>query len=146
MPSQVQGTMNCYKCNYDNLSDAVSCQQCGAPMRQQPQKVLVLRRLQSRANNLPRREFAGYYVGYVLCGLVGGLVVAVVAFLLFLFVCDCLGVTDPAGSSGAVLVLLVFEIGVLSAYGVLAVREGKARISKARHHLPWYRRDPGARR
>src|SRR5271167_1326803 len=104
--------MNCYKCNYGNRSDAVSCQQCGAPMRQQPQKVLVLRTSQSRANNLLRRQFAGYYVVYALCGFVGGLVVAVVAFLLFLFLCDCLGVTDPAGNSGTLLLLLAFEIGV----------------------------------
>jgi hypothetical protein len=115
-------------------------------MRQEQEKVVVLRRLQSRANNVPRREFAGYYVGYALCGLIGGLVVAVVVFLLFVFICDCLGVTDPAGNSGAVLVLLAFQIGVLSVYGALVVRAVKARISKARYHLPWYRRDPSARR
>src|ERR1700676_1569251 len=34
----------CYKCNYANRSDAVYCQQCGAPMRQRPKKVLVLLR------------------------------------------------------------------------------------------------------
>jgi len=115
-------------------------------MRQQPQKVLVLRTSQSRANNLLRRQFAGYYVGYAVCGFVGGLVVAVVAFLLFLFLCDCLGVTDPAGNSGTLLLLLAFEIGVLSVYGVLVVREVKARINKARYHLASYRRDPSARR
>jgi len=142
----VADTMNCYKCNHDNRSDAVSCQQCGAPMRQQQEKVVVLRRLTSRANKVPRREFAGYYVGYTLCGLIGGLVVAVVVFLLFVFICDCLGVTDPAGNSGAVLILLAFEIGVLSVYGALVVRAVKARISKARDRLPWYRRDPSARR
>ena len=71
-------------------------------MRPQPRKVVVLRTPQFRADI---RQFAGYYVGYALCALLGGLVVAVVAFLLFLFVCDCLGVTDPAGSSAAMLVL-----------------------------------------
>jgi len=111
-------------------------------MRQQPRKVVVLRTPQLRANI---RQFAGYYLGYALCGLVGGLVVAVVVFLSFLFVCDCLGVTDPAGNSGAVLVLVACEIVVLSVYGVLAVKEVKARISKKRHHLPSYRRDPSAR-
>jgi len=54
-------------------------------MRRRPQKVLVLRRLQSLAL---RRQFAGYYVGYTLCGLIGGLVLAAVAFLLFLVLCD----------------------------------------------------------
>jgi hypothetical protein len=115
-------------------------------MRQQPQKVLVLRTSQSRANGLHRREFAGHYVGYALCGFVGGLVVAVVVFLLFLFLCECLGVTDPAGNSGALLLLLAFEICVLSVYGALVVRAIKVRISKARYHLPSYRRDPSARR
>lgn len=112
-------------------------------MQQQPRKVVVLRTPQLRTDI---RQFAGYYVGYALCGLAGGLVVAVVAFLLFLFVCDCLGVTDPAGNSGDVLVLLAIEIGVLSVYGLLVVREVKAMISKKRHHLPSYRRDPSARR
>jgi hypothetical protein len=87
-------------------------------MRQRPQKVLVLRRLQSLAL---RRQFAGYYVGYALCGIIGGLVLAAVAFLLFLFLCDCLGLTDPAGNSGALLVLVAFEISVLSIYGVLVL-------------------------
>jgi hypothetical protein len=112
-------------------------------MRQRPQKVLVLRRLQSLAF---RRQFAGYYVGYVLCGFIGGLVLATVAFLLFLVLCDCLGITDPAGNSGALLMLVAFEIGVLSIYGVLVVRIVKARLSKALYHLPSYRKDPGARR
>jgi|HubBroStandDraft_4_1064222.scaffolds.fasta_scaffold475620_1 hypothetical protein len=115
-------------------------------MRQQPQKVLVLQTSQSRTNNSLRRQFAGYYVGYSLCGFVGGLVVAVVAFFLFLFVCGCLGVTDPAGNSGSLLMLLVFEIGVLSVYGALAVREVKARIRKAVSHPPSYRRNPSALR
>jgi hypothetical protein len=114
-------------------------------MRQHAQKVLVLRTSQSRANKLLRRQFGGYYVGYALCGFVGGLVVAVVTFFLVLFLCDCLGVTDPAGNSGILLMLLVFEIGVLSVYGALVVREVKARISKVRNHLPSYRRDPSAR-
>ena len=112
-------------------------------MPRRPQKVLVLRRSRSLAL---RRQFAIYYVGYGLCGLVGGLVLAVVAFLLFLFLCDCLGVTDPAGNSGALLVLVAFEVGVLSVYGALVVRKVKARISKAVLHLPSYRRDPVARR
>jgi hypothetical protein len=111
-------------------------------MRQRPQKVLVLRRLQSLAL---RRQFAGYYLGYALCGIIGGLVLAAVAFLLFLFLCDCLGLTDPAGNSGALLVLVAFEIGVLSVYGALVVRIVKARISKALYQLPSYRRDPSAR-
>jgi len=111
-------------------------------MRQRPQKVLVLRRLQSPAL---RRQFAGYYIGYALCGLIGGMVLAAVAFLLFLFLCDCLGLTDPAGNSRALLVLVAFEIGVLSVYGALVVRIVKARISKALYHLPSYRRDPSAR-
>lgn len=114
-------------------------------MRQQPQKVLVLRTSQSRANNLLRRQFGGYYVGYTLLGFVGGLGVAVVAFLLFLFLCDCLGVTDPAGNSGTLLVLLAFEIGVLSVYGALVVREVKARINKERYYPPSFRSDPSAR-
>lgn len=87
-----------------------------------------------------------YYIGYGLCGFAGGLVLAFVAFLLFLFLCDCLGVSDPAGNSDALLVLVGFEIGVLSAYGALVVKTVKFRISKAVHHLPSYRRDPVARR
>jgi hypothetical protein len=112
-------------------------------MRPRPQKVLVLRRLQSPAF---RRQFAGYYIGYALCGLIGGLVLAAVTFLLFLFLCDCLGLTDPAGNSGALLLLVAFEIGVLSVYGALVVRMVKARISKTLYYLPSYRRDPGTRR
>jgi hypothetical protein len=112
-------------------------------MPRRPQKVLVLRTLQSLTL---RRQFAGYYVGYALSGFVGGLVLAAVTFLLFLFLCDCVGVTDPAGNSGALLVLVAFEIGVLSAYGALVVRKVKARINKAVYHLPSYRRDPTARR
>ena len=127
---------------YGNRSDTVYRQQCGARMRLRPQKVLVLR-IQSLAL---RRQFAGYYVGYALCGLIGGLVLAAVAFLLFLVLCDFLGVIDPAGNSGALLVLVAFEIGVLSIYGALVVRIVKARISKALYRLPTYRRDPSARR
>ena len=112
-------------------------------MRQRPQKVLVLRRSQSLAL---RRHFAGYYVGYSLCALIAGVVLAAGAFLLFLVLCDYLGVTDPAGNSGALLVLVAFEISVLSIYGVLVVRIVKARISEALYHLPSYRRDPSARR
>jgi hypothetical protein len=122
------------------------CQQCKTPMRQQPQKIpVLLRTSQSLANKLIRRQLAGYYIGYALCGFVGGLVLAVVAFLLFLFFCDCLGVADPAGNSGALLVLVAFEIGVLSVYGALVVREIRIRTSKARHYPPSYRRDPGVR-
>jgi hypothetical protein len=135
--------MKCHKCNYSNRSDAVYCQQCGARMWRRPQKVLVLRRLQSLAF---RRQFAGYYVRYTLCVLIGGLVLAAVAFLLFLVLCDCLGVTDPAGNSGALLVLVAFEIGVLSIYGAVVVRIVKARLSEALYHLPSYRRDPSTRR
>jgi hypothetical protein len=112
-------------------------------MAQRPQKVLVLRRLDSLAF---RRQFAGYYVGYALFGLIGGLVLAAVAFLLFLFLCDCLGVTDPAGNSGALLVLIAVEIGVVSVYGAVVVRIVKARISKAPYRPPSCRRDPSARR
>ena len=111
-------------------------------MPRRPQKVLVLRTLQSLAL---RRHFVGYYVGYALIGFVGGLVLAVVTFLLFLLLCDYVGITDPAGNSGALLVLVAFEIGVLSIYGALVVRIVKARISKALYHLPSYRRDPSAR-
>ena len=135
--------MKCYKCNYANRSDAVYCQQCGAPTRQRPQKVLVLRRSPSLAL---RRQVAGYYVGYALCVLIGGGVLAAGAFLLFLVLCDWLGVTDPAGNSGALLVLVTCEISVLSIYGVLVVRIVKARISEALHHLPSYHREPSARR
>jgi hypothetical protein len=110
-------------------------------MRHRPQKVLVLRRLQSLA---ARRQFVGYFAGYALCALIGGLVLAAVAFLLFLAVCDRLGVSDPAGNSGALLGLAAFEIGVLSIYGAVVVRIVKARISKALYHLPSYRRDPSA--
>jgi hypothetical protein len=112
-------------------------------MRHRPRKVLVLRRSESLAF---RRQFVGYYVAYALCGLIGGLVLAAVAFLLFLVLCDGLGVTDPAGNSGALLVLVAFEIGVLAIYGALVVRLVKARISKALYHLPSYRRDPSAHR
>jgi len=76
----------------------------------------VLRRSQSPAL---RRQLAMYYVGYGLCGIAGGLVLTFIAFLLFLFLCDCLGGTDPAGDSDALVVLAAFEVGVLSVYGVL---------------------------
>jgi hypothetical protein len=85
-----------------------------------------------------------YYVGYGLCAIAGGLVLTFVAFLLFLFLCNCLGVTDPAGNSEALLVLLAFEIAVLSVYGVLVLRAVKSRINKMAFHLPSYRRDPAA--
>jgi hypothetical protein len=39
----------CYKCNHANRSSAVYFQQCGALMRERPQKVLVLRRSPSLA-------------------------------------------------------------------------------------------------
>ena len=110
-------------------------------MRRRPQKVLVLRRLQSLAL---RRQFAGYYVGYALCGLIGGLVLAAVAFLLFLVLCDCLGVTDPAGNSGALLALVALEIAVLSVYTAFVVRVIRLRTSKLRHHPHSYRRLPTA--
>lgn len=135
--------MKCYKCNYANRSDAVSCQECGAPMRERQQKVLVLRRSPSLAL---RRQVASHYVWYALCVLIGGGVLAASAFLLFLVLCDWLGVTDPAGNSGALWVLVAWEISVLSIYGVLVVRIVKARISQALHHLPSYRREPSARR
>jgi|SRR5580658_2584916 hypothetical protein len=90
--------MDCHKCDYGNLSDALYCQQCGTPLRKKPHKILVLRPSQSL---VVRHQLAGYYIGYGLWGLVGGVVLAVVAFLLFLFCCDCVGVTDPAGNSGA---------------------------------------------
>jgi hypothetical protein len=112
-------------------------------MRKQPQKILVLRPSQSL---VLRHHLAGYYIGYALCGLVGGMVLAVVAFLLFLFFCDYVGVTDPAGNSGALLALVTLEIGVMSVYAALAVRVIRARTSKVRHHLLSYRRLPTARR
>src|ERR1700722_15237931 len=111
--------MKCYKCNYANRSDAVYCQQCGAPTRQRSQKVLVLRRSPSLAL---RRRVAGYYVGYALWVLSGGGVLAAAAFLLFLMLCDWLGVTDSAGNSDALLVLVACEISVLSIYCDLAAR------------------------
>jgi hypothetical protein len=138
--------MHCDKCNCDNRSDAEACQQCGAPLRPRQEKVVVLRRIRSGANSLPGREFASYYIWYASFGFAGGLVVAVAVFLLFLFICDCLGVTDPAGSTLAVLVLLALEIAVLSVYGAFVVSKVKVQIGKARHRLPWYRRNPGARR
>jgi hypothetical protein len=110
-------------------------------MPRRPQKVLVLRRSRSLTR---RSQFAMYYVGYGLCAIAGGLVLTFVAFLLFLFLCNCLGVTDPAGNSDALLVLLAFEIGVLSVYGVLVLRTVKSRINKVAFHLPSYRRDPAA--
>jgi hypothetical protein len=134
--------MRCNKCYYGNGADALYCQRCGAPIRQRPQKVLVLPRLKSLAL---RRQFAGYYILYSLFGIIGGLVLAVIAFLSFLFVFDCLGITDPAGNSGALLVLVASEIGVLAAYAALIVKIVKARVSKAVYNLPSYRRDPGAR-
>jgi hypothetical protein len=42
-------------------------------------------------------------------------------------------------------VLVAFEIGVLSVYGALVVREVKARIGKARDHQSSYREDPSVR-
>jgi hypothetical protein len=89
---------------------------------------------------------AGYYVGYALCVLIGGVVLAAGAFMLFLVLCDCLGVTDPAGNSGALLLLAVLEIGVVLIYGALVVRIVKSRISRGLYRLPSYRRDPSARR
>jgi hypothetical protein len=122
---------------YGNRSDAMYCQQCGAKLPRRPQKVLVLR-MHSLAL---RRKLARYYVVYVLTGFVGGLAVAVLTFLLFLFLCDCFGVTDPAGNSDALLALVAVEIGVLSVYGVLVVSKVKARINKAIYHPPSYSRD-----
>ena len=78
--------------------------------------------------------------------LIGGGILASGAFLLFLVLCDWLGVTDPAGNSGALLVLVTCEISVLTIYGVLVVRIVKAWISEALHHLPSYHREPSARR
>ena len=108
-----------------------------------PQKVLVLRRSPSLAHG---RQVAGYYVAYALCVLIGGVVLAAATFSLFLVVCDWLGVTDSAGNSGALLVLVAFEISVLSIYGVIVAKIVKARISEALHHLPSYHREPSARR
>src|ERR1700719_1982336 len=122
--------MKCHKCNYANRSDAVYYQQCGAPTRQRPQKVLVLRRSPSLAL---RRRVAGYYVGYALCVLVGGGGLAAAALLLFFMFSD-------------LLVLVACEISVLSIYGVIVARIVKARISEALHHLPSYHREPSARR
>jgi hypothetical protein len=135
--------MKCYKCNHANRSDAAYCQQCGAPTRQRPRNVLLLRRSPSLAL---RRRVAGYYVGYALCVLIGGGVLAAGVFFLFLVLCDWLGVTDSAGNSGALLVLVACEISVLSIYGVIVVRIVKPRFSEALHHLPSYRREPSARR
>jgi hypothetical protein len=136
--------MNCSKCDYGNRGDAVYCQYCGTLMRKQPPKILVLRPSQPAANNLRRYQLAGYYAGYAVCGLAGGGVLVVVAFLVFLFVCDCVGVIDPAGNSGALLALVALETGVMSVYGALVVRHIRARTSKARQHLPSYRRLPTA--
>lgn len=135
--------MNCYRCNYGNRRDALYCQQCGVVIRRQAQKVVVLRRASS--NNLSPHQLLGYYVAYALCGSAGGVAVAVVIFLLFLSVCDYVGITDPAGNSDALLVLTAFEIGVLSVYGVLVLRAVKARMSKARWHMPSYSRDRSER-
>jgi hypothetical protein len=112
-------------------------------MPRRPQKVLVLRRARSLGF---RRQYAFYYLGYGVCGLVGGAVLAVLGFLLFLFLCDCLGVNDPAGNSVALLMLVVFELATMSVYFALVVRKIKSRLSKAVLHLPSYRRDPAARR
>src|ERR1700730_4421779 len=99
--------MKCYKCNHANRSSAVYCQQCGALMRERSQKVLVLRRSPSLAL---RRRVTGYYVGYGLCVLIGGGVLAAGVFLLFLVLCDWLDITDSAGNSGALLVLAACEL------------------------------------
>ncbi len=112
-------------------------------MSQRSQKVLLLRRSPSLAL---RRQVAGCYIVWTVCAFLGGLVLAAGAFLSFLALCDCLGITDPAGNSDALLVLAAFEIGVLSIYGVLVVRIGKAQINKVLHNLPSYWRDLGARR
>lgn len=133
--------MDCHKCDYGNRSDALYCQQCGTPLRKKPHKILVLRPSQSL---VVRHQLAGYYIGYGLCGLVGGIVLAVVAFLLFLFCCDCVGVTDPAGNSGALLALVALESAVLSVYTALVVRVIRLRTSKLRHHPHSYRRLPTA--
>ena len=133
--------MNCHKCDYGNRSDALYCQQCGTPLRKKPQRILVLRPSQSL---VVRHQLAGYYIVYGLCGLVGGIVLAVVTFLLFLFFCDRVGVTDPAGNSGALLALVAFEIAVLSVYAALVVSVIRLRTSKLRHRLLSYRRLPTA--
>ena len=135
--------MNCSKCNYGNRRDALYCQQCGALIRRQAQKVVVLQRASSN-KSLPH-QLLGYYAAYALCGSAGSVVVAVVAFLFFLSVCNYVGITDPAGNTDALLVLTVCGIAVLAVYGVLAVRTVKARMSKARCRMPSYRRDPSAR-
>jgi hypothetical protein len=114
-------------------------------MRKPPQKILVLRPSRSSANNLLRHALAGYYIGYSLCALIGGLVVAVGAFLLFLFLCDGVGIADPAGNSSALLALVAFEIGTMSVYGALVVWVIRARTRKVRHRLGSYRRLPTAR-
>jgi hypothetical protein len=113
-------------------------------MRQQlrqPQKILLLPRSQSPANKIHPRHLAMYYVGYGLCGFVGGLVLEIIAFLLFLSFSDWLGIGDPAGNSGALLALVVLETGVLAIYTVLAIRRINNRVSKARERLPSYRID-----
>jgi hypothetical protein len=87
---------------------------------------------------------ARYYIGYILFGLVGGMVLAVATFFLFLCFCGWIGIADPAGNSGALLALMAFEICIMSVYGVLVVRVIRARISKVRHHLGSFRRLPNA--
>jgi hypothetical protein len=114
-------------------------------MRRRPRKILVLRPSQSPPNNLLRHELAGYYIGYALCALVGGVVLAVGAFLLFLFVCDCVGVADPAGTSGALLALVAVELVIMSSYGLLVVKVIRALTRKVRQRLGSYRRLPVAR-
>ena len=131
--------MKCYKCNHENRGDAIYCQQCGTQAR----KVVLLRDSQSLAL---RGQLAGYYVGYTFCGLIAGVVLAIVAFLLFLFLCNSWGIPNPAGNSGALVVLVVFEFGVLSVYAALALRIVRTRVSKARYHLPLYRKDPRSSR
>jgi hypothetical protein len=82
-----------------------------------------------------------YYIGYGICGFVGGLVLGIIAFLLFLSFSNWLGIADPAGNSGTLLALVVFETGVLTVYAVLVVRRINDRLSKARERLPSYRID-----
>jgi hypothetical protein len=94
----------------------------------------------------PASSDSCYYVGYALCVLIGGGVLAADVFLLFLVLCDWLDITDSAGNSGALLVLVACEISLLSIYGVIVVRIVKARINEALHHMPSYRREPSARR
>ena len=55
-------------------------------MRQEQEKVVVLRRLQSRANNVPVVNLQVTMSDTPYVGLIGGLVVAVVVFLLFVFI------------------------------------------------------------